>query len=74
MIYSKIDKIYHVCQVKDEIKIKQYHIYDKCYIYNIIVYDNTRTSEVSTTMLLAHQMAVLASDCQSQGHTRATKW
>ena len=39
MIYSKIDKIYHVCQVKDEIKIKQYHIYDKCYIYNIIVYD-----------------------------------
>ena len=39
MIYSKIDKIYHVCQVKDEIKIKQYHIYDKCHIYNIIVYD-----------------------------------
>ena len=39
MIYSRIYKIYHVCQVKDEIKIKQYHIYDKCYIYNIIVYD-----------------------------------
>ena len=39
MIYSKIDKIYHVCQVRNEIKIKQCHIYDKGYIYNIIVYD-----------------------------------
>ena len=41
MIYSKIYKMYHACQVKYGIKIEkiQYIYHDKCHIYKIIVYE-----------------------------------